>query len=152
MNPETRQKLMLVALAVVLAFAGFRYLGGWLGSTAAGQALGLQRPKRVDVEALLSTQVAELHTDRLAGQSGELTPGRDPWRYGPAEKSIRGATRTGPAAPATARGAPAARWGGDTGQAAAARGRPRAARHVWASAAQDRGVLGGGDGDQRAGR
>jgi len=86
MSEATRQKLLVGALIVVVGFAGTRYLGGWLRSTAAGQALGLQRAKRLDIEGLLGTEVAQLQIDRLSGQPGELKPGRDPWRYGPAEQ------------------------------------------------------------------
>ena len=80
MNSELRRNLLLLTLVVLIAFLGFRSFG-WLRDSAAGEALGLPG-RQVDVSSQLGTRVVELRTGDLVPQAGELTIGRDPWRYG----------------------------------------------------------------------
>ena len=84
MNSELRRNLLLLALVVLLAFLAFRSFG-WLRDSAAGEAFGIPG-RRVDVSSQLGTRVVELRTDDLAPEGGELTIGRDPWRYGQRER------------------------------------------------------------------
>ena len=83
MNPEVRRNALLVVLILVAAFAGGRWVLDRLGA-GAGAMLGGSGLDSVDVESLLGIEVAELRTDDLVVSGGELTPGRDPWRFGPA--------------------------------------------------------------------
>ena len=84
MSEELKRRVALALVIVLLALVGWRFAKGWLGSTVAGQALGIQRSDKVNVESLLALDVAELRSADLMAAPGELTPGRDPWRFGPA--------------------------------------------------------------------
>lgn len=78
MTPERRQRLLLVLLAGVIAVFAVRSLGG---GRSVGEAFGIAGRDGVDLSSRLDTEVAELHLERLAAQTGELEPGRNPWRF-----------------------------------------------------------------------
>ncbi len=80
MNSELRRNLLLLVLMALLGFLAYRSFD-WLRDSAAGEAFGIPG-RRVDVSSQLGTKVVELRTGDLAPNTGELTIGRDPWRYG----------------------------------------------------------------------
>lgn len=79
MNETTRRNLLLAVLVIVVAVVGGRRALDWLGSGAT--SLGLVR-SGIDLEELDGIQVAELRDASQPQVDAELTPGRDPWRFG----------------------------------------------------------------------
>jgi hypothetical protein len=83
MTAERRRLILLAALALVAALAGWRYVG-LLGSSVSGEALALLPAARADDRSAgseLDTEVAELDLAMLQGRSGRYQPGRDPWKF-----------------------------------------------------------------------
>lgn len=80
MSDQARRFLLLALLVGLLLILGGRQALDWLGSRAGG--LGLVRGRTVDLDDLRGLDVVELRTAELEAVVGELTPGRDPWRFG----------------------------------------------------------------------
>jgi hypothetical protein len=73
-------------LIIVLVGLGGWWLWSWLSSPELGGVLGLGGEPGADYSDLLSTEVVELRADALLAHASEHRPGRDPFRFAPAER------------------------------------------------------------------
>lgn len=77
MSDQTRQRVLLGLLAVILVVAGFKYLPGFFSGGD-----GAARERRATAAGAASgTAVAKLDLGRLAAAQPGYTPGRNPFEY-----------------------------------------------------------------------
>lgn len=84
MTRETRQKLLLAVLLVVLAFVAVRTVRQFSGSGspgAVGRPAATREARDAGAAAGSGFEIVELELDRLQQKPGEFEPGRDPFRY-----------------------------------------------------------------------